>query len=112
MAFIVIATFGIATAIRWKPSCRAGIALFCVAGFYEGVIGSIPEYMGGSGHSSPVDIAVAAIVQTVLARELAVRARPQWARIVICVAGSWIAAAGILLLAFTLRLSLGLPASG
>ncbi len=51
-------------------------------------------------------------MMTLLPRELAVRVRPQWARIVICVAGSGIAAAGILLLAFTLRLSLGLPASG
>ena len=79
-----------------------------VVGLYHGVVGTIPEFMGGSGYNALPDIAVAAVILCVLGREVSARARPAWARIVVRVAGSWIAAAGILLLAFSLRIQFGL----
>ena len=111
--FVGIVVLGLAAALSWRPPVLLGVAVLGVAGLYQGVVGSIPEFMGGSGHSAPPDIAVAALVLSVLARELSARAqRAGWARIVVRVAGSWIAATGILLTAFTFRLALAVTAAG
>jgi urease accessory protein len=108
--FAGIGVLGAATALRWRPPAAIGAAIAAAVGLYQGVVGTIPEFMGGSGHNAPPDIAVAALVLGVLGREISVRARPPWARIVVRIAGSWIAAAAILLLAFSFRIQFGLGA--
>lgn len=111
--FAGIVIFGLAAALCWRSPVLLGAAVYGVVGLYQGVVGSIPEFMGGSGHSAPPDIAVAALILSVLSRELASRAQPVgWARIVVRIAGSWIAATGILLMAFTVRLALAVTAAG
>ena len=47
-----------------------------VVGLYHGVVGTIPEFMGGSGYNALPDIAVAAVILCVLGREVSARARP------------------------------------
>lgn len=112
MVFGAAVVFGTAAALNWCPPVLPGAAVFAVAGIYQGVVGSIPEYMGGSGHNAPPDIAIAALILSVLAREVSFRARPNRGSIVVRIAGSWVAAIGILLLAFTLRLYFGVTAAG
>lgn len=50
-----------------------------------------------------VGLAAAVIVVVVIVAALVVRLRAQWARVAVRVAGSWIAASGLLMLGWTLR---------
>lgn len=106
--FAGIGLLGAATALCWRPPAAIGAALAAFVGVYQGVVGAIPEFMGGSGHDAPPDIFVAALILGVLGREISARAKPRWAGIVVRIAGSWIAAAAILLFAFTFRIQFGL----
>jgi len=109
--FLGITVLGIAIAARWRPHLAIGIVLVATVGVLQGIIGALPEFKGGTGHHSAADVVVAAGILSILAQELSRRATPAWAGIVIRVAGSWIAAAAILLAAFTVRLQFGLGVS-
>ncbi len=112
LLFAGIGAIGAAVALRWRPPLPVCAAIAAAVGLYQGVVGSIPQFMGGSGHNAPPDIFVAALILAVLGREISVRARPHWARIVVRIAGSWIAAAAILLVAFTFRVQFGIGVRG
>lgn len=108
IVFLALALPGIATAANWRPPIWAGAAAVGILGIIQGIVGGLPEFQGGTGHHRPEDVVVAALVLSILAHELARRATAAWAGIVVRIAGSWIAAAAILLLAFALRLRLGI----
>jgi hydrogenase/urease accessory protein HupE len=81
----------------------AGLAvLFGAAhGFFNGL--AMREAAAGNGVRELIGVAVTLFVLMALASAAAVKARPVWARIVCRVAGSWIAASGLLWAGWTLR---------
>lgn len=94
---------GLCAAALALPWWAAG-ALGAAAGVYQGTVGTLPPFQGGTGDYTADQVVVAALLLPLAAQQIAARARPHWARILVRVAGSWIAAAGLLLLAFTARL--------
>jgi hydrogenase/urease accessory protein HupE len=91
----------VAADARLPPGWVAGVAL---------VLGSLHGYLNGSamaqaklGPLGLAGIVAALFVVVALAAALVVALRAPWSRIAVRVAGSWIAAAGLLLLGWTLR---------
>ena len=88
-----------------KLSLRATSALAALLGLYHG-------YLNGTGMGQVESAAVALLglvfavfVLVALAAAFVVQLRAQWARIAVRVAGSWIAASGLLMLGWALRRS-------
>lgn len=86
-----------------KLSLRATTALAALLGLYHG-------YLNGSGMGQFETVAVALLglafavfVLIALAAALVVRLQAQWTRIAVRVAGSWIAASGLLMLGWAIR---------
>lgn len=86
-----------------KLSLRVTTALAALLGFYHG-------YLNGTGMGQFATAAVALLglvfavfVFIALAAAFVVRLRAQWARIAVRVAGSWIAASGLLMLGWAVR---------
>lgn len=94
---------GILLAADVKLSLRVITALAALAGLYHGYLNGTG--MGASGYASAVllGLAFAVFVLVALAAALVVRLRAQWTRIAVRVAGSWIAASGLLLLGWSFR---------
>jgi hydrogenase/urease accessory protein HupE len=91
----------VAADARLPPGWVVGVAL---------VLGSLHGYLNGSamaqaklGPLGLAGIVAAVFVVVALAAALVVALRAPWSRIAVRVAGSWIAAAGLLLLGWTLR---------
>jgi len=90
-------------AVNAKLPLRATTALAAVVGLYHGCL-------NGSGMGPAVSAAVALLglvsgvfVLVALAAAFVVRLRAEWMRIAVRVAGSWIAASGLLLLGWAAR---------
>lgn len=86
-----------------RLSLRLLTALAVLLGLAHGYLNG-----AGMGHSGIVLIAVSGLVSgvfvlTVLTSALVTRARAPWARVAVRVAGSWIAASGLLMLGWSLR---------
>jgi len=86
-----------------KLSLRVTTALAAFLGLYHG-------YLNGTGMGQPMSAVVvlvglvfAIFVLVALAAALVVRLHAQWARIAVRVAGSWIAASGLLMLGWAIR---------
>jgi hydrogenase/urease accessory protein HupE len=79
----------------------AGLAI--AAGGLHGYLNGSLAAVGGLRLSGVVGITAAVFVVAALAAALVVSLRREWTRIVIRVAGSWIAAIGLLLLGWSLR---------
>jgi hydrogenase/urease accessory protein HupE len=86
-----------------KLSLRVMIALAALLGLYHG-------YFNGTGMGESVSailpvvgLALAVFVLIALAAAFVVQLRAHWARIAVRVAGSWIAASGLLLLGWAVR---------
>jgi hydrogenase/urease accessory protein HupE len=91
----------VAADARLRPGWVLGIAL---------VLGALHGYLNGSAMAEAklgilglVGIVATLFVVVALAAALVVALRAPWSRIAVRVAGSWIAAAGLLLLGWTLR---------
>ena len=91
----------VAADARLRPEWLAGLAL---------VVGVVHGYLNGSamaqaklGALGTVGIVATLFFAVALAAALVVSLRAQWARIAVRVAGSWIAAIGLLLLGWSLR---------
>ena len=91
----------VAADARLRPEWVTGLAL---------VLGLLHGYLNGSAMSQAklgalglVGIVTALFVLVALAAGLVVALRAPWTRIAVRVAGSWIAAVGLLLLGWTLR---------
>ena len=90
-----------------KLSLRVTAALAALVGLYHG-------YVNGSGMGSSVFAGMVLVgliggvfVLVALAAALVVRLRAEWGRIAVRVAGSWIAASGLLLLGWAARAARG-----
>ncbi|MCC6193480.1 MAG: HupE/UreJ family protein [Burkholderiales bacterium] len=86
-----------------KVSQRALVALCALVGLLQGYFNGT-----GMGWSGPAILAALAItgavfVLVVLAAALVVQVRAHWGRIAVRVAGSWIAASGMLMLGWAMR---------
>ena len=86
-----------------KLSLRVTTALAAFLGLYHG-------YLNGTGMGQPMSAVVvllglvfAIFVLVALAAAFVVRLQAQWARIAVRVAGSWIAASGLLMLGWAVR---------
>jgi urease accessory protein len=105
--FAAMIVFGGLCAAALRPPWWVAMALGALAGIWQGALGSVPPFRGGTGDWTADQMMVAAILWPLAAWQLGLRAgaaRTGWPAIVVRVAASWIAASGILLLAFTLRL--------
>jgi urease accessory protein len=99
-----MALLGALTAARLQVPAWIAATLAAVAGFYQGVFGTLAHFQGGTGPYSLPDLAVAAALLPVACLQLVQRLRAGWVQVVFRVLGSWIAAAGILLLALLIRI--------
>ena len=94
---------GILLAADAKISVRVTTAVAALLGLYHG-------YLNGTGMGTSTDAAVALLglvfgvfVLVALAAAFVIRLRAEWARIAVRVAGSWIAATGLLMLGWAVR---------
>lgn len=104
--FIAAAWFlllGILLAADAKISLRLTTGIAALLGLYHG-------YLNGTGLGTSTDAAIALLglvfgvfVLVALAAAFVVRLRAEWARIAVRVAGSWIAASGLLMLGWAFR---------
>lgn len=104
--FIAAAWFlllGILLAADAKISLRLTTGISALLGLYHG-------YLNGTGLGASTDAAIALLglvfgvfVLVALAAAFVVRLRAEWARIAVRVAGSWIAASGLLMLGWAVR---------
>jgi len=99
-----MAVLGALAAARLRLPLWLAAALAAVAGFYQGVFGTLAHFQGGTGPYSIADLAVAAALLPVACLQLVQRLHAGWMQVVFRVLGSWIAAAGILLLALLIRI--------
>ncbi len=78
-----------------------GVLVGFVHGFLDGV--GFQDAGPGKGVLQLIGIAVIIFVLATIVSALVVSVRPSWARIIVRVAGSWIAAIGLLMLGWALR---------
>jgi urease accessory protein len=103
LAAVWFLVMGALLAVDAKLSLQVTTALAAVLGLYHG-------YLNGSGMGQPGTGAVALLgliftnfALIALAAAFVVRLRAEWARIGVRVAGSWIAASGLLMLGWAVR---------
>lgn len=96
--------FGALAALHQRLPWWAGAMLAGTAGVYQGALGTLAHWQGGTGPYPASEIVVAALLLPMLALQFERRLRVGWLKIALRVVGSWIAASGILLLALLLRL--------
>ncbi len=94
---------GILLAANAKISLRLTTGIAALLGLYHG-------YLNGTGLGASTDAAIATFglafgvfVLVALAAALVVRLQAEWARIAVRVAGSWVAASGLLMLGWAVR---------
>jgi urease accessory protein len=99
-SFLVLG--GLVAADTRLPLAAIG-ALALVLGLLHGYLNGVAMTRPGLGALGLVGIVVCVFTFTVLAASLVVPLRAVWARTVVRVAGSWIAAVGLLLCGWALR---------
>ena len=94
---------GVLLAADAKLSLRMTAALATLVGLYHGYLNGTG--MGASGYTSValLGLVFAVFVLVALAAAFVVQLRAHWARIAVRVAGSWIAASGLLMLGWSFR---------
>ena len=95
---------GALVAARFQAPLWLAGALAAIAGFYQGVFGTLAHFQGGTGPYPIADLAVAAALLPLACLQLVRRLQAGWVQVVFRVLGSWVAAAGILLLALLIRI--------
>lgn len=103
VATLVLVLAGLLVATDAQFPRWAVFALAISAGLFHGLLNGSAMAMTGAGLRGLLGIACAAFVVVALISALAVRLRDGWPRIALRVAGSWIAAIGILMLGWTMR---------
>ena len=84
------------------PLCATG-ALAALLGLFHGYLNGTAIAQPGLGALALVGIVVAVFTLVTIAASFVVPLRAAWARVAVRVAGSWIAAIGLLLLGWGLR---------
>ena len=100
MSFLVL---GVMVAVDLKLRLGWSIALSLLLGVLNGYLNGSAMAGAKLGLAGLAGIVSALFVVVALAAALAVAQRAPWARIAVRVAGSWVAAAGLLLLGWSLR---------
>jgi hydrogenase/urease accessory protein HupE len=100
LSFLVL---GGLIAANGKISVRLIIALAAVLGFFHGYLNGSGINRYNDGAYFLVGLALAVFVVVALFTSFVIPLRRQWALIVVRVAGSWIAASGLLMLGWALR---------
>jgi len=100
VSFLVLGAL-VASDARLRPEWVMGLAL--VLGLLHGYLNGSAMSQASLGALGLVGIVATIFVLAALAAALAVALRPPWARIAVRVAGSWIAAIGLLLLGWSFR---------
>jgi urease accessory protein len=88
-----------------KLSLRVTTALAAVLGVYHGYLNGSGTGEPGTGAVALLGLILAIFALMALAAAFVVRLRAEWARIGVRVAGSWIAASGLLMLGWAVRTS-------
>ncbi len=86
-----------------KLSLRVTIALAALLGLYHGYLNGTGMGQSGFAVVAVLGLTSAVFVLTILAAAFVVQLRAYWARIAVRVAGSWIAASGLLMLGWSFR---------
>jgi urease accessory protein len=97
---------GALLAVDAKLSLRVTTALAAVLGVYHGYLNGTGMGQAGTGAVALLGLIFAIFALIALAAAFVLRLRAQWARIGVRVAGSWIAASGLLMLGWAVRSSL------
>ena len=100
--FILPGAFAAAD-LRLPPGAIAALAL--VLGLVQGFANGAAFAAGGPGAAGVAGVATAIFFVVALVSAFVVALKKSWMRVAVRVAGSWIAAAGLLLLGWSLRLS-------
>jgi hydrogenase/urease accessory protein HupE len=94
---------GALVALDRRPPLLLISILTCSFGFLHGYLNGTAMSQAGGGFLALFGISVAVFVLVALISALVVSLRKQWERITVRVAGSWIAAIGLLMLGWTYR---------
>jgi hydrogenase/urease accessory protein HupE len=86
-----------------KLSLRSMTALCALLGLVHGYLNGTGMGFSGPAVVAVVGLAAAVFVLAVLVAALVVRLQAQWSRIAVRVAGSWIAASGLLMVGWSIR---------
>lgn len=86
-----------------KLSLRSMTVLGALLGLFHGYFNGTGMGLSAAATVATLGLAAAVFVLVVLVAALAVQLRAQWARIAVRVAGSWIAASGLLMLGWSIR---------
>jgi hydrogenase/urease accessory protein HupE len=86
-----------------RLSLRMTTALAALLGLYHGYLNGTGLGLSGTSAAVLLGLIFAVFVLVALAAALVVQLRASWARIAVRVAGSWIAASGLLMLGWVLR---------
>lgn len=100
---LVLVTAGALVAVDLRMHTRAVVALAVGAGAFQGLLNGSSMAAAGAGLRGLAGIASASFVIVALLAALCVRLGDGWRRIAIRVAGSWIAAIGMLMLGWAMR---------
>lgn len=103
LSAVTLLTLGALVAADRALPLPAVAALGLVLGLLHGYLNGTAMAQVGLGFSGLVGIGCAVFVITTLVSALVVSLRASWARIAVRVAGSWIAAIGMLLIGWTFR---------
>jgi hydrogenase/urease accessory protein HupE len=104
-AFVAAVTMGLGALVALDPSLpRTGVtALAGGLGWLQGALFGVDDVIGGAGAVAMLGAYLASLVVVLLAAGQAASLRAPWARSAVRVAGSWIAAAGLLMLGWEIR---------
>jgi hydrogenase/urease accessory protein HupE len=86
-----------------KLSLRLTTAIAALLGVYHGYLNGTGLGLSATAGVALLGLVFAVFVVVALAAACVVRVRPPWARIAVRVAGSWIAASGLLMLGWAIR---------
>jgi len=94
---------GVLVALNAKIPQRVLLMLTCGAGLLHGFVNGATMAAAGTDRLAMLGAAVAVFVVITLLAALVVSMRAQWSRIVVRVAGSWIAAIGLLMIGWLVK---------
>lgn len=94
---------GVLVAMNAKLPRAALVALTCVAGLLHGFVNGSTMVAAGTDRLGMIGASVSAFLVITLSSALVVSLRAQWAHVAVRVAGSWIAAIGLLMLGWLVR---------
>ena len=100
LSFLIV---GVLVALDRKLPLALVTALSIVLGLFHGFFNGTAMAEAGGGLVALLGIATGTFVITAFAATFVISLRPAWTRIAVRVAGSWIAAIGLLLLGWTFR---------